>query len=86
VTPGGWDHRESLSEFVPTEGNEGSQGIVFEAENLTSALFVVSCEKRFRDSGGSHIQIARSPKKQGTRELPREFPFTSLPFLTVLTV
>jgi len=28
ATPGGWDHRERLSEFVPTEGNEGSQGIV----------------------------------------------------------
>jgi len=24
----GWDHRERLSEFVPTKGNEGSQGIV----------------------------------------------------------
>jgi len=37
------------------------------------------------DSGGSHIQIERSPKKQGTRELPREFPHYYFNFLTLVT-
>jgi hypothetical protein len=41
------------------------------------------CKKSFRYVGGSHIQIARSPRKQGTRELPREFPINY--FLNLIT-
>jgi hypothetical protein len=71
---GAWGHRERPSGFGPTEGNEGSQEILLSLKIRPSFSSLPSVKN---PSGMSEARTFRShapPTKQGTRELPREFP------------
>src|ERR1700730_6386162 len=71
---GAWGHRERPSGFGPTEGNEGSQEILLRLKIRPSFSSLPSVKNPSGMSEARTFRSHASPRKQGTRELPREFP------------